>query len=160
MSRLREAANDRRAVREMGPGSASRMPAVAPPSLIVAGDTDLVRLDSEHMVQGRSAVEDPDCGRCLNDAACDAAGRLWIGSAVLEGKPASVGLYREGCGWVAIWGAGEIRCFDPDGCPLARVRTPRAAADHPRLRRDRLASPASDFTSGQVFTVDGGATFG
>lgn len=32
----------------------------------------------------------------------------------------------DGCLWVAIWGAGEVRRFDPDGSLLARVATPAA----------------------------------
>jgi len=178
------------------PGRASALAQRTGGGLLVAADTDLVLLDARGAVERRVPVEDPGAGRVLNDAGCDAAGRLWIGSAVIDGEPASGGLFRvdaagsrrmnggvsmpngigwspdtrrmyavdtlparridvfefdlaegrigarrafaqiedglpdgltvdaEGCVWVAIWGAGEVRRFDSGGRLLARVRIP------------------------------------
>lgn len=45
-------------------------------------------------------------------------------AAVDDGLPDGLTVDADGCVWVAVWGAGEVRCFDPRGDLIAIVGVP------------------------------------
>lgn len=82
-----------------------------------------------------------------------------------DGLPDGLAVDEEGCVWLAVWGAGEVRRLSPDGAPLARVHVPTpnvtsCAFGGPQL--DRLfittaaSGPEGGSLDGRLFTVDAG----
>lgn len=76
--------------------------------LLVAHETDVVLCDASGEAEERIAVEQPGAGRVLNDGTCDAAGRFWVGSAVIDGGPARAGVFRVDVGGVCAEQAGGL----------------------------------------------------
>lgn len=56
-----------------------------------------------------------------------------------DGQPDGLAVDAEGCLWVAVWGAGRVRRFDPGGALLAEVHV-----DAPRTSSVAFAGPELD----------------
>ena len=56
------------------------------------------------------------------------ARRPWVTIPDDAGHPDGMTLDAEGCAWVALWGAGCVVRFSPDGEPLSRIDVPAASA--------------------------------
>ena len=85
------------------------------------------------------------------------------------GLPDGLAVDVEGCVWVAIWGAGEVRRISPEGRHIATVRVPATAACSCAFggdSRERLfvttargaGSEAREPLAGAVFAVETGIT--
>jgi sugar lactone lactonase YvrE len=104
------------------------------------------------------------------DPASGAAGARTQVLHVTEGHPDGMCLDAEGNLWIAVWGAGEVRCYRPDGEQIATVsvaapHTSSVAFVGPRLdlllittARDELTQDQLDAfpDSGRLFLVDAG----
>lgn len=94
--------------------------------LLVAGARDLYMVDVDGQRSRLASLVDAQKASRLNDGACDPAGRFLVGSMALDDREGQECLYRhtEGNLWIAIWGAGEVRCYTPAGKRLATVDVP------------------------------------
>ena len=104
------------------------------------------------------------------DPATGAAGARMQVLHVTDGHPDGMCLDVEGNLWIAVWGAGEVRCYRPDGEQIATVsvaapHTSSVAFVGPRLdlllittARDELTQDQLDAfpDSGRLFLVDAG----
>jgi sugar lactone lactonase YvrE len=81
-----------------------------------------------HVGSTRLAAVEPDrSGNRFNDAACDARGRLWAGTMSTARTHETAALYRitaDGELTTAIFGAGRIRRYRPDGRLDVEIRLP------------------------------------
>ncbi len=54
--------------------------------------------------------------------------RPWVTIPDDAGHPDGMTLDAEGCAWVALWGAGCVVRFSPEGLPMSRIDVPAASA--------------------------------
>jgi D-xylono/L-arabinono-1,4-lactonase len=98
-------------------------------------------------------------------------GRVLVAIDPNEGVPDGLTIDDEGCMWLAVWGAGEVRRYDDDGRLLRTVRLPTAhvsSCSFGGAGRDRLfvttaragiaANDPGYAEAGAVFVVDPGVT--